>query len=92
MTQAIPTKLKKDGLTGAVVCKCYHCGEEYGAAGSGYGARCAIFCKNCKKAEQRQAMDNENLEINPSFVCRYCTAIVEYRKRQKEEKDNENDL
>ena len=53
----------------AMICKCSHCGEEYGAAG---GVNCARFCKHCKTAPLRKAMDEENKEIDNNFTCRSC--------------------
>lgn len=54
-----------------VICACAHCGEFYGS-NSGV---CARLCKNCKTADQRKALDAENLELNPNFVCEYCTRV-----------------
>lgn len=71
----IPVRKIEDKLTGGVICVCYHCGERFGAS----GGSCALYCKNCRTAEQRKAMDEENAAIwaaeGKVYVCKFCSAM-----------------
>ena len=36
-------------------------------------ARCSgVYCNDCKTAEQRKKMDEENKKIKPDYICRVC--------------------
>ncbi len=57
-----------------VYCHCYHCGERY--CGSSMGA-CNKSCANCRIAEGRKSLDEENKKIfadrGMEFNCKVCT-------------------
>ena len=42
------------------VCLCLYCGEKFGGDANG---NCSIYCKNCKKVENRRNQDKKNEEI-----------------------------
>jgi hypothetical protein len=50
----------------ATICECVNCGERYGApAGSD---KCAMYCKNCKTADQRKKVNEENNKIREDYA------------------------
>jgi hypothetical protein len=55
------------------ICLCCHCGERFGGDANG---NCALFCKSCRKSEDRKRMDTENKKIweerGLTFKCEYC--------------------
>ena len=42
--------------------ECKHCGTPCSGT----------YCNQCKKAEDRREMDDENRKLNPNFVCKVC--------------------
>jgi len=40
-----------------VICLCSWCGDRYGGDVSG---KCAMYCKNCRTADARRALKEEN--------------------------------
>ena len=73
----IPIKTYEETFK-VTVCQCYHCGEKFGSP----NGICANFCKFCKTADQRKAVDMENEEIwakeGKEFKCRFCEAMKIY--------------
>jgi hypothetical protein len=45
----------------ATICECSCCGERYSAPG--FGEKCAMYCKNCRTAEARKKVKEENEKI-----------------------------
>lgn len=49
-------KPKVEALPKSTICLCMNCEDRFGSA----NGVCAMFCKNCKTKEQREAMRREN--------------------------------
>ena len=56
-------------LTCRVFCCCSHCGERFCANSAG---QCAMYCTNCKLADQRKDMCADNKENLKDYSCKIC--------------------
>ena len=61
--------MKYKELKCSTYCMCTHCGEKYCGNASG---GCALFCSNCRTADARKDMCNENRKLIKDYVCKMC--------------------
>ena len=57
----------KDASQTKTQCLCLWCGDKFGGNAAG---QCAIYCKNCKKVEQRKQMKEENEAIKQENIAK----------------------